>query len=288
MSTVSSERMQCMEVWGGNQAVDRNIETPGLRIWAYSKPYPGSSSGGDVYYLSSCASGRISRILLADVSGHGEAVSKIAVGLRDLMRRNINYINQSRFVAGMNEQFAEVNVDGEFATALVSTFFAPTRTYSLCNAGHPPPLLYRKASGVWSELSEKNEPAEGIADIPWGVCNEAAYFQQDIQLGPGDMVLSYSDAVSESEDANGQQLGCEGVLRMVADLNSDQPADLISAILQRIGQIDVRSLERDDTTILLCEATGSRTPLKNSLLAPFRLLGRVSDQTELGEVNELG
>ena len=271
-----------MEVWGGNQAVDRNMENPGLRIWVYSKPYSGSESGGDVYYLSSCASGRISRILLADVSGHGEAVSKIAIGLRDLMRRNVNYISQSRFVSGMNEQFAELNDDGEFATALVSTFFAPTRTYSLCNAGHPPPLLYRKASSDWSELSNSEERADVIADTPWGVCDEAAYFQHDIRLDTGDMVLSYSDAVSESEDADGQQLGCEGVLRLVSELDVSNSADLIQALIRRIGEIDPRGLERDDTTILLCEATGSRTPLKNSLLAPFRLLGPVGDKTELG------
>ncbi len=271
-----------MEVWGGNQATNRNIETPGLRIWAYSKPYAGSASGGDVYYLSSCASGRISRILLADVSGHGEPVSKIATGLRDLMRRNVNYISQSRFVEGMNEQFAELNKSGEFATALVSTFFAPTRTYSLCNAGHPPPLLYRKTSGLWSELSDSNERADLIADIPWGVCDDAAYFQQDVQLGPGDMVLSYSDAVTESENANERQLGCEGILQLVSDLDVSNPSELIPALIRRIGEIAPRSLERDDTTILLCEATGKGTPLRNSLLAPFRLLGQVSDRTELG------
>ncbi|GAA5507435.1 hypothetical protein Rcae01_02891 [Novipirellula caenicola] len=278
----SSERMRCMEVWGGNRATDRDIEAPGLRIWAYSRPYSGSASGGDVYYLSSCASGRISRMLLADVSGHGEAVSKIAIGLRDLMRRNVNYISQSRFVSGMNKQFAELNQDGEFATALVSTFFAPTRTYSLCNAGHPPPLLYRKASSDWSELSDRQERADVISDIPWGVCDQAAYFQHHIRLETGDMVLSYSDAVSESKDADGQQLGCDGVLRLVSELGVSNPADLIPALVRRIDEIDPRSLERDDTTLLLCEATGSATPLKNSLLAPFRLFGQVADKTELG------
>lgn len=282
MSTVSAERMQCMEVWGGNQSIDRNFETSGLRIWAYSKPYQGSESGGDVYFLSSCASGRVSRILLADVSGHGEAVSKVAVGLRDLMRQNVNYISQSRFVSGMNEQFSELIKAGEFATALVSTFFAPTRTYTLCNAGHPPPLLYRKSTGVWSELSDREERGDIVADIPWGVSNDVAYFQHGIRLEPGDMVLSYSDAVSEAEDADGQQLGCDGVLRLVSGLEFSEPAEIIPAIIQQISDVDPRNLEGDDATLLLCEATGSPTPLKNSLLAPFRLLGSVADRTELG------
>ncbi len=96
------------------------------------------------------------------------------------------------------------------------------------------------------------------------------------------MVLCYSDALSESEDADGRQLGCDGVLRLVSELGVHQPADLIPAMIRRIGEIDPDSLQRDDTTLLLCEATGSGPPLKNSLLAPFRLLGPVADKTSLG------
>ena len=58
---------------------------PGLSVWVYSRPHGSSLGGGDVYYLSLCASGRISRVLLADVSGHGELVSGLGVGLRDVM-----------------------------------------------------------------------------------------------------------------------------------------------------------------------------------------------------------
>lgn len=281
MSQNIPERMQCMEVWGGNRTVDRSIEVPGLRIWAFSKPYPGSKSGGDVYYLSSCASGRITRMLLADVSGHGEGVSKVAIGLRDLMRKNVNFIDQSRFVTGMNEQFGEVTDTGAFATALVSTFFAPKSTYSLCNAGHPPPLLFRNQSKVWSELSDEQDRQGVIADMPLGICDEAAYFQHEIKLMPGDMVLSYSDAITESENAEGVQLGCDGILKLISDLDFKDASDVIPSLIDRITEFDPRSFERDDTTILLCEATGSRTPLTNSLLAPFRILRAVDDKTEL-------
>ena len=133
-SASDTERMQCMEVWGGNRAAERSFQTPGLSVSIYSRPFGQAVGGGDVYYVSSCASGRITRILLADVSGHGEMVSNMAVGLRDLMRRNVNYIKQTRFVRAMNQQFAEFNEHGGFATALVSTFFAPTKTFALCNA----------------------------------------------------------------------------------------------------------------------------------------------------------
>ena len=116
-----TEQMQCMEVWGGNQGVDQHFHLPGLDVWLYSRPFDNASNGGDVYYLSSCASGRISRLLLADVSGHGPVVSQFALRLRDLMRRNINRVSQVQFVEGMNEEFINFQQEGLFATTLVGT-----------------------------------------------------------------------------------------------------------------------------------------------------------------------
>ena len=78
---------------------------PGLQSVIFSRPHGASKAGGDVYYLSSCASGRISRLLLADVSGHGAEVAELGRGLRALMRKNVNVIRQKRFVEGMNRQF---------------------------------------------------------------------------------------------------------------------------------------------------------------------------------------
>src|SRR5947207_7950569 len=146
--------MQCMEVWGGNQVVDSGVVMAGLDAWVYCRPFGASEQGGDVYYVSSCATGRINRLLVADVSGHGDAVAGTAGELRTLMRKYVNCIDQSEFVRGMNRQFIELSKDGCFATALVTTFFAPTNELSLCNAGHPPPLIYRAKNRRWDFLEE--------------------------------------------------------------------------------------------------------------------------------------
>ena len=92
------------------------------------------------------ATGRITRLLVADVSGHGEVVCALAGELRDLMRKYVNYLDQGQFVRSMNERFLRLSTHGCFATAVVTTFFAPTNHLSLCNAGHPPPLIYRAAA----------------------------------------------------------------------------------------------------------------------------------------------
>ena len=269
-----------MEVWGGNQSVERSVETAGLKIWVYSRPYGKAHSGGDVHYLSSCASGRITRMLLADVSGHGESVSQIAVALRDLMRQNVNYIKQARFVQAMNQQFTEFGEHDLFATALVSTFFAPSQSFSLCNAGHPVPLLFRNDKSEWSELSSNCDEAEHT-NTPFGIIEQASYGQLEIKLRTGDMVLSFSDAVTESEDGNGRQLGSAGILRLARDLQVTTPELVIPTLVDRLTSLADGNLHQDDATMLLIQATGAGPTLKNNLLAPFRLFGSVADKTKL-------
>jgi serine phosphatase RsbU (regulator of sigma subunit) len=282
MNPTEPERMECMEVWGGNRAVDRSFQTAGLKICVHSRPYNQASGGGDVYYLSSCASGRITRVLLADVSGHGELVTRVAIGLRDLMRRNVNYVEQTRFVRAMNQQFVDFGQQGVFATALVGTFFAPTRSFSLCNAGHPAPLVFRHRTSEWTELVAQDINPEAITDMPLGITSETKYCQLRVRLDVGDMVLGFSDAVTESQDSDGQQLGRQGVLRLVRELKVADPTEMIPALIERIMSLADDNLKQDDTTILLCQATGGGPSLRNNLLAPFRLLGQVADRTELG------
>src|SRR5271155_5079832 len=135
MSDQPGQVMQCMEVWGGSQLTSGTVEFGGLNVWVYSKPFDQAPGGGDIYYASSCATGRISRLLLADVSGHGNSVAATAADLRTLMRRFVNRLDQTEFVRLLNQQFTALSQDGTFATAVVTTFFAPSRLLSVCNAG---------------------------------------------------------------------------------------------------------------------------------------------------------
>ena len=199
-----AHHMQCMEVWGGNQLADSGVVMAGLDAWVYSKPYGGAEGGGDVYYVSSCATGRIVRLLVADVSGHGAKVSQIATGLRSLMRKHVNQIDQTRFVRSMNQQFQTLASIGSFATAVVTTFFAPTNHLSLCNAGHPPPLIYRAATKIWDFLEHKpSTESSEPGNVPLGILDLTEYDQFDVKLKVGDLVLCYTDSLIEARDANG-------------------------------------------------------------------------------------
>src|SRR5580693_5399916 len=188
-STVMNDQpqhMQCMEVWGGSQLTAQAVEFGGLDTWVYSKPYGKAHAGGDVYYASSCATGRISRLLLADVAGHGQTVAATAADLRTLMRRFVNRLDQTEFVRLLNQQFAVLPKSGAFATAIVTTFFEPSRRLTVCNAGHPRPVLYRAAERQWdflgtTEVTQRKAPS----NIPLGLYHGAEYEQFDIEIEPG-------------------------------------------------------------------------------------------------------
>jgi sigma-B regulation protein RsbU (phosphoserine phosphatase) len=257
MTDSPTQHMQCMEVWGGSQIASSGVELAGLDVWIYSRPFGQAQRGGDVYYVSSCASGRISRLLLADVSGHGKSVASTAADLRTLMRRFVNRLDQKEFVRLLNEQFTALSRQDTFSTAVVTTFFAPSRRLSLCNAGHPRPLLFRALDGRWSFLGHEDNPEKkGPRNIPLGIFQLADYEHIDIELNPGDCLVSYTDAFIESCDADGEMLGEEGLLRIV-NLLGDIPAEkLIASLLQEIAERFPENLSADDVTLMVVRANG--------------------------------
>jgi len=263
--------MQCMEVWGGNRSTWSQFSVPGLDLWVHSEPYRSNNAGGDVYYLSSCASGRITRMLLADVSGHGASVAPVAVELRNLMRKNINFIKQSHLVQSLNEEFESISAEGAFATALVSTFFSPTKTLSLCNAGHPMPLIRRVSSGRW-ECCDTGLSETPMRNMPIGISELVVYRSGKLVLSPGDMVLSYTDSLSESLKEDGKLISPQGVCELLQDINVSNPGLIVPALLTRIRDLNSANLSSDDTTVMLLRANGTGVPWIDNLKAPFRLL----------------
>jgi serine phosphatase RsbU (regulator of sigma subunit) len=271
-----AQHMQCMEVWGGSQLTNRGVEFSGLDAWVYSRPYQESGSGGDIYYASSCATGRITRLLLADVSGHGDSVADMAADLKTLMRRFVNRLDQTEFVSLLNKQFSEQSRAGIFATAIATTFFAPSRRLMICNAGHPRPLLYRAATRKWDLLGDHGEAGDfKPRNLPLGIIPMTEYEQFDVELEPGDCVISYTDALIESLDAGGEELGEAGLLKVVHSLSDVEPHRLIEAVLKEIAERYPTNLSEDDVTMLVVQANGRelQVPFQDKLRAAGRFAG---------------
>ncbi len=265
-----------MEVWGDSQLTERGIEMGGLDAWVYSKPFGQAQRGGDVYYASSCATGRISRLLLADVSGHGKSVAATAADLRTLMRRFVNRLDQKEFVRLLNQQFVAMSRSGTFATAVVTTFFAPSRRLIVSNAGHPRPFLYRTAEKHWNFLGhDDTEGKRTPQNIPLGIIALTEYEEFDVEMEPGDYLLSYTDALIESRDADGEMLGEDGLLRIMRLLGDVEPQKLIGTLLKEIGDRYPENLSEDDVTVLVVRANGRqpRYSFREKLGAVGRFFG---------------
>ena len=249
--------MQCLEVWGGNQAVDSGVTMAGVDAWLFSQPYQESERGGDVHFVSSCATGRITRILVADVSGHGSVVADTAAALRRVMRRYMNHIDQRKFVGVLNAEFGALAKAGSFATAVAATYYAPTRELALCNAGHPPPLSFSVAKQRWSIMSDAADngaeasASSALANIPLGIVEVGAYEQQKLKLPVGDLVLLYTDSLTESRKADGTLLGVKGLLDVVRQLDVSDPGEFLAQLLEAVRSLHPTNLKTDDVTALL-------------------------------------
>ena len=257
MSEQNELQLSCMEIWGGNTKVHSRVELDGVSAWVCCVPFGDSEQGGDMHYMTSCATGRITRILVADVSGHGEMVAQYAVQLKRLMRRYTNYISQQKLVRDLNSSFSNYTSEGKFATAVAMTYFSPTGVLSFSNAGHPSPFLYKASKNEWSVLEtngqSENDTTGDRTDLPFGVIDNAEYSQNKVQLDYNDIVLLYTDSLIDARGPDGERLGVEGALELVRSLSNPQSDTLIDQIKAKLygDSIEWHDTNLDDDMTLL-------------------------------------
>jgi len=250
--------LQCMDLWSGNRSVQNHAQAPGLDIFVYSQPYRGESHGGDVHYVSLCAGGVVTRLILADVAGHGEAVADTSRMLRSLMRRFMNSKRQENLIKCLNRDFTQLEQSGRFATAIVATYQSHKRKFTLCNAGHPRPLWYRTTAGTWSFVSQELIETGQASNLPLGLDEAGEYQQLDLSVKHGDMLVLYTDAFTEASNTEGSMLGEAGLLQIVAGLPTSDAGlfshSLILAIQHFVGELPVE----DDMTLLVLKFSEDR------------------------------
>jgi len=244
------QRLACLELRGGNQLADYSAELPGLAGWVWCRPLRPSPHGGDLYYLSVCSHGVIARVAVADVSGHGEVVSAAANRLRDALRKSVDEWDQSALIRQLNDNFLTSAERVQFATAFVASYYAETGEMLFTNAGHLPPLWYRAASREWSLLYDSTPLGKDIADLPLGLIAGTSYSQTAVQLERGDLLLLYTDGISESYDESGDQLGLDRLLAIARGLPTDSPAAAGQALLAAVHEFRGNVPAADDETVV--------------------------------------
>ena len=249
-------RLACFELWGGNSKAAHPIELPGLLGWISCAPFGRATSGGDVHYVSVCSKGQVSRIVLADVAGHGGSASSVAERLRRVLQHHTDNWDQSALMRELNEEFKRDATGVQFATAVVLGFYFGTGELLFTNAGHLP-LLWRHAkTGVWDWLEDRTPYAKDVAGLPLGLISGTAYAQTAVEFSPGDLLLLYTDGITESRNVNGKELGQEGLLALVRDLPVDPlegPVAFGHALVARLKRFQGSRPQRDDETLVLIQ-----------------------------------
>ena len=249
----SSYAMACLEVWGGNKATRTSVSLPGLAGWVCSDPFEGSS-GGDVYYLSDCNVGAFSRVALADVSGHGPAVSDVAARLKLQMYRHINTWDQSEFVRDLGDTLRQHKRSTNYATAVILSYLPAKHQLTLTNAGHPEPLWYHAADDRWELLTDEVAATAGeLSGLPLGLIAGTTYRQNTFSLGSKDIVILYTDSLIERRAPGGDPVGRERLLEVARQVPTDFPAAIGESLLRYLRGTAASSTRADDETIIVLQ-----------------------------------
>jgi hypothetical protein len=148
---------------------------------------------------------------------------------------------------------------------------------TLCNAGHPLPMIYRGGKREWNFLQAKESTSEEPMNLPLGIVDLADYQTFDTPMKPGDLVLCYTDSLVESCGPDGEMLGHEGLIDIVRSLPISDPKSFVPALLDAVANRCKDNLTKDDVTILLFSPNGKgRHPnLWRQVVALSKMTGKV-------------
>ena len=220
-------QIACARTWAGSERAASLLELLGMLAWVHSTPAGSSKVGGDVHYVSVCPGCVISRVSLADVSGHGKAVSTLSGELRRLMQRYLPQLEHDALMCDLNRAVQE-GLDGvHYATMVAVGWHNERESLLLANAGHPIPCVFEVERKEWTWLEINPEPRrEWPVGVPFGLFACADYDRTAVKLQVGDLVILYSDGVTEATNPAGDELGPEGLMNLVRQLDCSSAESL--------------------------------------------------------------
>ncbi|RMF82333.1 MAG: GAF domain-containing protein [Chloroflexi bacterium] len=187
-------------------------------------------------------------IVIADVSDKGAAAAMFMAVARTLIRTHAqsNY-SPVETLSRTNDLILDDAQNGMFVTVYYSVFMPNGHSIHV-NAGHNPPMLYRAASNEVSMM------AIGGRAIGWFPNNPLQDVEVDLQ--PGDVIVYYTDGVTEAENIHGEFFG-EARLQQAIIESAGQHADIIlKHIVQRVDEFVGEAAQFDDLTLFVLRYTG--------------------------------
>jgi len=215
------------------------FKAPGIEAFGMTRP--ANTVGGDFYDIVPLPDGRV-LLALGDVAGKGSPAALLMALLLAMMRTLIDEgLEGADLVARLNVQIGRQAPNSRFVTLFIAILNPTTGELSYVNAGQNPPLL-RRGNGTYERLR-----AGGMA---LGMFEHATYTTGATTLEPGDVVVMYSDGITEAEDTFDQPFDESGVQTVVDGQQWGSAKELGWALFEAV---ETHSRERrllDDLTVL--------------------------------------
>jgi sigma-B regulation protein RsbU (phosphoserine phosphatase) len=218
----------------------------------YHRYLPASMMGGDFFHIARLSDGTAG-ICICDVMGHGVRAALITAMLRALIETHAaEAADPGRFLTELNNEFTRIMKQTGtlvFATVLYCVINIGERGARFARAGHPAPLRVRRTAGEVQMVAS----GEGSSGPAMGLIPNARFNTTQAELGPGDLLLFFTDGVVEVENKAGSDFGIEG-LRQSIRSNLDQPTEsLLEAIISDVYKFADSKVLIDDACLVAAE-----------------------------------
>jgi sigma-B regulation protein RsbU (phosphoserine phosphatase) len=216
------------------------FQTGGLEAFGMTRP--ANTVGGDFYDIVPLADGQV-LVALGDVAGKGSPAALLMALLLAVMRTLVDEgLQGAELVRRLNVQIMKHAPRSRFITLFIATLDPSSGELSYVNAGQNPPML-RRSTGKYEMLR--------TGGMALGMFDHAEYESGHAIVGPGDVIVMYSDGVTEAENVEGQPFDEAGLQCVVDSRNWGSAKELGWATF---AAVDHHSRERkllDDLTVLV-------------------------------------
>ena len=229
-------------------------EVPGLALYGVCKA--ARSVSGDYYDFLKLGENRVC-LVLGDVSGKGISAALLMAAIQSALRAQFYDgfapasgshtlpLSTAAVVSRLNLQVYENTPPEKYVTFFFGVYDAVTRTLTYTNAGHLPPVLLRR--GKVYRLN--------VGGTVVGLFSPLTYEQAEIPIQPGDLLLAFTDGITEPENIYGEEFGEDRVLEVVHRALSASPQILAEEIYRSVSDWTGSPELQDDMTMLVAKAS---------------------------------
>lgn len=233
----------------------RDPNVAGLDIAAAS--LPATEVGGDYFEYFEHSDQELA-VVVGDVAGHGVASGLLLSGLRScLYLLHGDGTPPHAMFERLDRMVRDTTERRRLITLLYSIFDLEEKRLTVVAAGHPPPLHYRRASHTIEEVSA---PA-----LPLGTRLGGSFVEKTVDIAPGDVVLLYTDGVTETQNRRGDAYGTDRLRERLLRSARDRKArnireDLLSDVWTFKGDAE----QLDDITLIAVRLDPSESSLQST------------------------